>query len=825
MKKNSNVAVNQEVFSNFNTTDISVVNPRASLGMYLGIFLTSGSVLLFELALTRIFAVMLWAHWAFMVVGTALFGFGLSGVYLALRSSKTGEKTAASLTTLSVTLSAAMLACFMVISYVPFRMWQFAQDPMNFLYLAIWYSALVVPFFVAGLIIAKILTVYKEQSASLYGIDLIGAALGSLILVPIIPMIGATGCLVAAALAASVAGLMYSTRTSLRYKTLAILCSLGLAILVPKAESLLPIKLHETKRRFNIAQQWNHLYDTHWSPLSRVDVAYHNKNTLDIWIDGGTNESAMIRWDGNLETLEPMTWSTIGTVYDLKNQEAPRALIIGSSGGREVLTGLSHGASHIDAVEMDPSIVKFVGEPRYSEFMGGLYQHEKVTLINDEGRSFVRRQPKGHYDIIQSVNNYTPIAMSSGALNLSAAFLLTEESINDYLDHLSPNGVLVFHRGMSLRLAILVKKVLASRGVTSPKDHILIASGEVPFFDGFYVKNSPWTEPEVNKISNYLQGRPLQIPEMFLWNPLEPNSATANTSLYSEVLNTPEVELPKFYRSMGVKLDPPTDNRPFIEHFLLFGSPKMEKRLPPEFGFREAQKWRGIIPRGDFPYIAILVESGLLALFCIGIPLMRASRRQSLDRNFITTSGFFSCLGFGFIVVEICLMKKYVLFLGNPAYSITTVLVALLCSAGIGSLLTSRFAGKARKNALLVLPLVLGAILLETMLAPLVFDRFLAAPFFARTLIATALLCPLGLVMGMPFALGLSMINANCQNEQRRKELTAWAWGMNGYWTVIGSASTVFIAVLGGFSAALTAAMLAYFIGFICIAMNRSNQH
>ena len=791
----------------------------AKPGMYWGIFLTSASVLLLELALTRVFAVILWAHLAFMVVGTALFGFGLSGIYLALKRERSEGDLPLHLSTLSFFLSLAIFACYLVVTNVPFRMWKFSEDPSNFIYLAVWYCALVVPFFIAGLIIAKLLSFYKEQSNTLYGVDLLGAASGALLLIPVIPVFGAEGTVVLAAGLSLIAGLAYTPKTHRLRRFLFVGILTALAFLLPKADTVLPIKLHQTKRRFNQAVANNHIYETRWSPLSRVNIGYHSNDVFDIWIDGGTNESAIFRWSGNTETLKPMRWSSIGLSHDLKRGSDPQVMIIGPAGGKEVLFALSHGAAHVDAVEMDPSIVALVGEEKYASFMGNLYQNERVSLYNDEGRSFLRRQPHNRYDIIQSVNNYTPVAMNAGALNLSAAFLMTKEAMHDYLDRLTPNGVLALHRGAALRIAITMLEVLAERGVTNPKDHIVITSGEVPYFEGILLKKSPWTAEEVKRIDSYLEGRPLQEGKKFHWNPLD----ESDQGIYGKILRTEPADLPSYYSSLGVKLSPATDNQPFLEHFLQFGKVNLGADLPREFRFRNNQKWRGIIPRGDFPYIAILIESALLATLFVGLPLMLFARKSISHPNFRGLLAYFSSLGFGFIVIEICLMKRYVLFLGNPAYSITTVLVALLFGAGLGSIATgkltaSRLAkGDPHRALRLVIVSVVALALLETLVAPWVFKYCLALGFTQRVLVASALLLPLGFVMGMPFPLGLQLINKTTQDESERRCISAWAWGMNGYFTVIGSAATIFIALLAGFKAALITAVATYIIGFLAI--------
>ena len=789
--------------------------PAPRFSTYAGIFFTSASVLLLELALTRIFSVLLWAHLAFMVVGTALFGFGLSGVFLALGGRGRLGRSFANLGLLCFVMAFSIIGCYLVVTNVPFQMWSFLENPANYLYLGIWYIALVVPFFLAGLIVAELLSTYSHHSSRLYGVDLIGAAAGSLTLIPIIPVFGAEGTVVCAALFAMIAAFALTSRERVMLRNFAILAVVVLGFILPRADTVLPLKFHQGKRRFMQAVANNHIYATRWSTLSRVDIGYHDKRTFDIWIDGGTNESAIFKWSGNESTLKPMYFSSIGTVYDLKQGTSPRVMIIGPAGGKEVLVALSYGASSVDAVEMDPSIVELVNQPKYANFMGRLYQNPRVRLINDEGRSFLRRQPSNSYDVIQSVNNYTPVAISSGALNLSEAFLFTKEAFGDYLDRLTPDGVLALHRGAALRLALTAVEVLSERGYANPAQHILISSGEVPHFDGFYLKRSPWTAPEVDRISKYLEGRPLQGGRKFLWNPL---SEEGNHALYQQILRSPVDQHPAYYKSLGVNLFPVTDDRPFIEHFLRFGRQKLSPNLPGEFRRRDQDKWRGIVPLGDFPYIAILAESAVLALLFIGVPLFvfaGSSRNHPYFSRFIA---YFACLGFSFIVVEICLMKRYVLFLGNPAYSITTVLVALLCGAGIGSMATSHLGKKnPASGAVVTLAAVALAVALEALVSPQIFAHYLALSFSARVAIASLALLPLGFVMGMPFPMGLRLISLTCRGEEDRRKMVAWAWGVNGYTTVVGSAATVFVALFFGFKAALAAAVCGYLIALFSL--------
>ncbi|HQH27046.1 MAG TPA: hypothetical protein PLP17_06590, partial [Oligoflexia bacterium] len=691
-----------------------------------------------------------------------------------------------------------------------------------YVYLAVWFAALITPFFFAGMIIADLLGSYPRRSSRLYGTDLIGAAVGVLLLVPLIPALKAEGLVVFSAILACAAGLAYVFKKSGGERALLACAIVGLLALLPFADRVMPIKLHQTKRLFNKAVAENRIIGTRWSTISRVDFAEHHPAYRAVWIDGGTNESVVLKAPESAEQIYGLVknkWKSIGTIHTLKRESAPNTLIIGSSGGKEVWLSLFNNARHIDAVEMDPSIVRFVGDPQYAEYMGGLFQNPRVSLIEDEGRSFLSRQPENYYDIIQFVNNYTPIAMAAGALNLSSTFLLTKEAIKEYYNHLTPDGIFAAHRGTTLRVALTALEALRELGIQEPEKHIVITNGEFEFLQGFYMKKTPFTKEEEQGIQQFMSDVPRTGGFTFLWTPFDP----VRNTIYAKVLSSPPEEQKKYYHALGVNLSPATDDKPFLEHFVKYGKVKIHPLAPSEFFSRSKEKWNGIIPRGDFPYAVILAESALLGLLFIGVPLVLRARSAVRTQGFFGMLGYFAALGFGFIVVEICLMKRYVLFLGNPAYSITTILIALLLGAGLGSMASDMIPERSTRRALPYVVLGIGALLLvETFVSPLVFQACLGFEFLGRIAVAAALLMPLGFVMGMPFPLGMRLINSVSQSEAERKKLIAWGWGMNGYATVVGSAATVFMALFAGFQAVLFGAIIVYALGGL--AMMRATR-
>lgn len=793
---------------------------------YVAIAGLSAAVLIFELALTRIFSVMLWSNLAFMVVGTALFGFGLSGVYLAIRPDPLDASPQwfrASLVRFGLAMSVTMILSYLVVSYVPFRMWQKDLGFSNVLGLAAWELALIAPFFCAGLCIARILSSYPSRAGSLYGTDLLAAAVGSMLFVPIITGLGGPASVVVAALVGACASTLVSFGLSRKLTGAGFALIAVFAVLLVQADSWLDVRFHQGKRTYLQTPDSDRLYASRWSPLSRVDISedipsngpMRGRETRAIWIDGGTNASAMMKIPGSVDDLPPQDWNALGAAYALKQGSAPRALVIGAAGGRETVFALSFGASHVDALEMDPSVFRFVQEPELAEYMGHVYQNPRVSLINDEGRSFLRRTAPASYDIIQSVNNYTPAAMAAGALNVSETFLLTKEAFLDYFDHLKPNGVIALHRGAALRVALTAMAALRDLGVEHPESCIVITNGDFDNFQGIYIKKEPWTEPEVDRLDEYLGKIRHYGDRLFLWAPVGHHN---RDPIFTRVLTASVDEQVRYYSRFGVDLTPATDDHPFIEHYTQYGKRDLSGALPHEFLKRESEKWRGVIPRGDFPYVVILAESAALALLFVGLPLVLWARGGVRAEGFFGYLGYFAALGFSFIVVEICLMKRFVLFLGHPAYSVTAILVYLLLGAGIGSILSERLgATSLRRTVMRTMVALAVCLVLEASLSPFVFRETLGLSLFGRLGVAGLLLIPLGVVMGLPFSLGLRMINTAVTDPITRRQLLAWAWGMNGYATVIGSALTLFLALSFGFERALWIATAGYMLGFVAL--------
>jgi hypothetical protein len=197
--------------------------------------------------------------------------------------------------------------------------------------------------------------------------------------------------------------------------------------------------------------------------------------------------------------------------------------------------------------------------------------------------------------------------------------------------------------------------------------------------------------------------------------------------------------------------------------------------------------------------LAILIVLSAAA-FALPLALVRREGRP--------TSGalaYFAAIGLGFLVLEVVLIQRFVLFLGFPTYALSVVLFALLVFTGLGSLLSVRAAQAGPRRAL-VTALSAGAVMIALVafgLQPLL-RALIDLPFGVRIALTVAMLAPLGIVLGVAMPLGLRRLQA------LHPTGVAWAWGINGIASVLASVLAVTVAIMFGFTAATLLALACY---------------
>jgi predicted membrane-bound spermidine synthase len=757
---------------------------------FLGVSLVSLATLVLELTLTRLFSATMFYHFAFLAISLALFGSGASGVFLYVWHPRRDEETTTRLLALGSALFAvATVAALLVILTHPLS--PVAPGLATLRSLAWIYGAAALPFFFSGAVITLAISAWAGQISRLYLFDLGGASAGCLALVPLLAWLGAIDTVLAVAAFALLGGLLLTRR-------LYLLPLLGLALaFLAFNHATGTIALRESK---GLSEKG--VVFSRWNSFSRVTVGETaDPDLMLIFIDADA-ATRLIRDAADLDRHRDEADRIESLAYHLGGRR--RVLVIGPGGGVDVVIARLFGAKDVTAVEVNPLVARDVmsSEP-FRSFSGGLYEQPGVHLVVDEGRSFIRRSHE-HYDLIVATMVDTWAATAAGAFALSENNLYTVEAVSDYLDRLGPDGILSMTRWYQsppdqlLRLVSLGRVTLAERGVEGPRAHFIVVRGPDeghPLTTAtFLLKKSPFSTEEIERAEDFARERGLEV----LYTPRHspPNDLT-------RLIEAPDPA--SVWHTYPSDITPPRDNSPFF-----FQS------VRPEHVF--SKRWA----RGEWrrTNLGTLVLFGLVAitvavvvLFIVGpLALVRGRLTGATRRARLPFLLYFAALGGGFIVVEVVLVQKCVLFLGHPAQALTVVLFAILLFGGLGSLLSGRFSSASLPRTLrLVLLVVAGLIGLAVLvLSPLFYGLVhLATPW--RVLVTVAALAPLGLALGMPMPTGIRILDA------RAPELIPWAWGVNGATSVLGSVGAVALAMVWGFDQALLVAAALYLAALVFV--------
>ena len=182
--------------------------PALSPAVLAGVGATSAALLMTELALTRIFSVTMFYHFAFLAISIALLGLSASGVFVYVRRTRLARFETRTLLAVCALLHAAVTIvalAFLVRIEVGLN-----YSLHNLLGMLAIYVSAMLPFFAGGSVMSIALSRLTERINLIYAVDLVGAALGCVALVPLMNFLGAPGVVFAAAALAVVAAFCFA---------------------------------------------------------------------------------------------------------------------------------------------------------------------------------------------------------------------------------------------------------------------------------------------------------------------------------------------------------------------------------------------------------------------------------------------------------------------------------------------------------------------------------------------------------------------------------------------------------------------------------------
>jgi spermidine synthase len=774
------------------------MTPRSLLA---GIAATSAALLMTELALTRIFSVTMFYHFAFLAISIALFGLSASGVFVyvmrrRLAARDTGELLcAAALAHMTATIVA--LACLV---RIPVQL-TYSLENMSVM-LAVYLLA-AAPFFTGGAVLSLAFSRLTSGINALYASDLLGAALGCLALVPLMNLLGAPGVVLTAATLAALAALCFAPPGRRRRAQLAALAMIGVPLAVQLA-GLQPFEVTAIKGSWREPQ----LLFSKWNSFSRVgvyDYAHHDwslspkfkgKPGPSLFMDIDASASTpILKVERDLSEAAYLRYELTAIAYGLAERPGGfDALVIGPGGGRDVLSALAFGARRVEGVEINPIIVRDVMLDRFHDYSGRLYSRPEVSVHVEDGRSYVRRSPR-RYDVIQASLVDTWAATAAGAYTLTENSLYTVEAFGEYLEHLTPDGMLTMTRWVvdGLRLVSLAQEACARLGLDAAQ-HVAIVQHRMVMT--FILKRSPFAPAEVQKLKQaadelgftllYAPGAP--APEIV--DPPEARQAGMSLGDYRGLLLAPDRT--RFVETYRHDISATTDDRPFYFH---------GTRLRDQFSVAFGRHL--LFGTGLSALLSLFFISAVLVLLFIIAPLAIGAERPR--RAWGAWLGYFAALGAAFMLLEVALLQRFVLLLGHPVYSLTVTLFALLLGTGLGSLVSRRVpAESVRRVASRALVGAAAVGIAAALGLAYLVDFAIAWPLAARIAAAVLLLVPVGVLLGIGLPAGMRLLDI------LHPPIVAWGWGMNGAFSVIGATAAIFIAMNWGFSVTLLAAALTY---------------
>jgi spermidine synthase len=763
-----------------------------------GVGLTSFAALLLELALTRLFSVVLFYHFAFLAISIALLGLGGGGVFAYLlkqRLARTETRRLAS--RLCIAASIVVLAVLEVALHVPVSLtvtWK------NFLHLTALYLVSALPFFLTGVQFAVVFARETWRVSRLYGADLGGGALACLAVVPLLNWLGGPNTILGAAVMMAVAAMVWSPPA--RARRLATSLAIALVVLIAANHSN---RLFDVVYAKGIFRNPAWVEFARWNALSRVEVdRQHEARVIVIDADASTfiMNCDLSHWRGSDWEQDLMSAPPA-----LANVLRPRGefAIIGPGGGVDVLRAMANGSPSVTAIEINPIIADTIMRGRYAGYSKHLYERSEVHIHVTDGRSYLRSTPQ-KFDVVQMTLVDTWASTAAGAFALSENNLYTVEAFREYFEHLKPDGMIAITRWEfrqpreALRVVAVAMQALHGLGVADAVNHFIVASEGSLNEDGIPVvvlaKKTAFTAQEESAVNSHL-GQYNNLHPLYL--PYDPSSQTESNP-FADLIRSNDPH--SFARDYAYNVAPVTDNAPFF-FFTLKAGQILGRR-----GLHRGIDWK--VNLGVLVLLLVLVISVAAVLAFLILPLALKGSRRS-PRPLL----YFVAVGLGYILVEIAFIQRFVLFLGHPTYALTVVIFLLMVSSGAGSLFSRRWLQRIQL-AWMPLVLVILAVVANVFFLPRVLPAWVGLRFGYRLLMSGVLLSPLGFVMGMPFPTGLRALTAG-QRLHSGGNAVEWAWAMNAAASVLGSVLAVVIAIQFGLTVTLACGAAAYFLALLLL--------
>ena len=791
---------------------------------FCAVFLVSVSTLAFEVLLTRIFSIGQWNHLSFMVISIALFGFGASGTFLCLiESPKIGRwRLFASRNTIIVLLqlySASALLSFLALNHIPLDYFSLAIEPIQALYLLAAYLLPAVPFFFSGMLISLSYMTFPDKTGLFYFATMTGSSLGAVAPIPLLPLLGEGKLILLASLLSLVPSVLPAPNSAREektasndrkwqriYRAIGILLIIFITLLMSHSrwQVLIHVKPSAYKSLSQILQfPETHIIesttgirgrlDTVKTPYLRYAPGLSLKYTEALpgqqaVFQDGDNQFVFYDIQKKAADFEFAQYLLAYSGYHLSRNPLT-ALLILSGGGSAVPCAAAAGARQITLVA--PS----------SRLAAKLRHWYPYRIIDQTSRAYLARSDN-HYDVIH-IENWGTSIPGSAALNQEHHF--TVEAFSEYWNHLTPRGVAIISRKLllppsdSLRLWAAAYEALMRQGVSAPAGHLVVLRN----FDTFVLLVSK-ARVNYQYIVDFAESRNFDL--VFL--PGMPPALANRFNVFDKPYHFAEIDRlanlyqtgrqTEYFREYFLDVAPQSDGRPFPARFLKWSKIK-------ELYQSTGRRFYALFMSGEIVIAVVFAEALLISFFLLIVPL--CARTRGTPKPKLSQVVYFFAVGAGFMFVEIYFIKRLIVLTATPVISFTLVIAAVLFYTGLGGIWVYKKPPRSLRVplAILILVVVLEAAIFESLMA-----YVLRGSTVLRYIFAMLYLLPVGLLMGLPFPLGMRyLLNTPVQR--------AYAWTVNGCASVLIAILAAQVALSWGIPQVAACGAAAYLVAFLAV--------
>jgi len=810
-----------------------------------GLFLTTLVTLCLEVLATRLLSVMTWYHLSFFAVSTAMFGMSAGALQVYLGGDRfRGEDAPRALARYALLFTVLIPLCHAALLTIPVPVGFSMHGIAVLVTITI---LLAVPFYFSGILVAIALTRIPGKIGLFYAVDLVGASLGSLLVLPLLQHGDISSAHLWCAALSALAVCCYRAFAGLRPSVVAIglLLLLGAGAIgnaraiprIPPAAVELAdeeglevnpsagdrLAVWYSKGKAILEENVTHEF---WNIHAQLLVRKVNPGPPQYWGKGegapnknvdrlrmvldGDAGTVMTGWDENPKNLGWVKYDVTSMPYHLRKEGD--CAVIGVGGGRDILTALWSQCLSVRGVEINESFIDLL-EGDLADF-ANIANQPQVTLVHDEARSYFTRC-EDRFDVLQMSLIDTWAATGAGAFTLTENGLYTLDAWRVFLDRLKPDGLFSVSRwyapenaSETNRLLALGVATLLDSGVAAPSKHMaLVTCYRV---GTLLVSPSPLSPDDLARLRDTAS-------QLGFGVLAAPDVTPKDAQMAAIFAATSDEELAAATADEFFDYTPPTDERPYFFNILkplhafdIFEVINEENTAGTggEAGDESLKETRGVAA-GNLVATTTLLLLGVISLVLVLTvilgPLAKRGLPSMAPTGFVFSVLYFASIGLGFMLVQIAFMQRFSVYLGHPTHSVVIILFSMILATGLGSFLSDRLPVDRSKVLVFLFPLGIAAVLLleARYLQPLI-DSTIHHDLLARAALVVGVVTPVSILLGFCFPIGMRLV------QRLSLDAMPWMWGVNGACGVLGAVLAVGISMWAGITASLLAATALY---------------